>query len=886
MKSQDPRILKKADRLIEWFVRGELLEEIQGDLHQYYYDELEHLPSPKRVTLFWIQVLFFLRPFAVKKLEGTQKLNYYGMFKLNLKFGWRNLMKQKGFFAINIFGLAIGIATSLIITLFILDELSYDRSNENADRIARVVLRGTVQGEAINEAIAPPAVAKAFSEEIPEVEAGTRLRATEIPLISVGNQHFRESEFAYVDPNFFSVFTTQFIKGNSETALQQPNSMLITSSEAEKYFGDDDPIGKVLEFKEWGKQFKITGVIEEMLGNSHFHFDLLGSMKSDEQANDYDWLSSNFHSYVLINEEAQLSSVQEKIPGILKKYMGPQLQEAFGISMEQFEESGNKIGLYLQPLLDIHLYSDFSSQSEIEPGGNIDTLYIFSIIALFALVVSCINFINLSTAAASRRLKEVGLKKVLGSNKKQLIAQFLGESFMTTLGAMFIATFLIGLSLPFFNEISGKSFHFLDFISPKILVFYLAFGLLLGLLAGIYPAFILSSFQPIAALGNKVKRNGSGGLRSSLVTFQFAISTILIIGTIIVTQQMKYIQSKDLGYDKDGLIVIKSSNVLDNSAHKVFKEKLTRNALVEQASIANHLPAGPTNNSMDNVFLNEGTNDFRRSPVYIVDEDYIPTMGITLLAGSNFSSELGSQSRSVIVNETFASTYGLGENPVGKTIETTIDQQGERQKSTVIGLVKDFHFQSLHKKIEPLIIRKSESSGIIVRTKMTNVPNLLQDIEEIWHGFNTDEPFDYALLDELYNDTYIQEQSVGKLFQVFSTLTIFIATLGLFGLVTFTIARRTKEIGIRKSLGSTAGGIVSLISLDFLKLIIVALVVAFPLGYLSMNVWLQDFAYRIDIQWWVFLLAGAITLLISYATVALKALKAAQVNPVEVLKDE
>ena len=872
-------------RFFRWFCDPDYLEDIEGDLLERFEKRTEQ--NKRASWLLTLDVLRLFRPGIIKNFEGTQKLNYYGMFKHNLKFGWRNLMKQKGFFAINVFGLAIGISTCLMISLFIIDELNYDKFNENADRIARVVLKGEVQGEAINEAIAPAGVVPAFQEEFPEVQIGTRLKATEIPLVYNGKENFRESRFAYVDPNFFSVFTAQFLKGDPRTALDQPNTILITESEAAKYFGSKDPLGKTLEFKDWGKKFKITGVIADIPANSHFHFDLFGSMKSYDEASKSDWLKSDFHSYILLRDNAELETVQTKIPATLAKYMGPQLQDAFGISMEQFEESGNKIGLFLQPLLSIHLFSDFSSQSELQPGGNIDTLYIFGIIAVFALLISCVNFINLSTAAASRRMKEVGVKKVLGSGRRLLVTQFLTESFLTTVMAMLVSALIIGLSLRFFNEISGKSFLFRDFLKPNtILLYYGLFGLSISLLAGLYPAFVLSSSKPLWALAQKTQSGGNAYLRSSLVVFQFAVSTILVIGTIIVQQQMDFINEKEVGYDKEGLIVIHDTEALGQANQLIFKDKLLGNSLVENVSISNHLPAGPTNTSMDNVFLNEGSKDFRRSPVYNVDDSYIPTMGIEILAGRNFSKDFGSESNLVIINETFASTFGLGENPVGKTIETTLDQQGERKRSTVIGLVKDFHFQSLHRKIEPLMFRKRASSGVIVRAGMSNIPQILIQMEDLWKEFNADEPFNYALLDDLYKQTYVSEQNVGSLFKTFAALTIFVATLGLFGLVTFSIARRTKEIGIRKVLGSSISSIISLISWDFLKLIGIALIVAIPIGYFSMLTWLEDFAYRISISWWVFAAAGAITLLISWITVASKAWIAAIVNPIEVLKDE
>ena len=872
-------------RFFRWFCHPRLVKPIEGDLMEIYEERVQEMGIRAADKKFIKDVLLLFRKDIIKPATGGQKLNYYGMFKHNIKLGWRNVLKHKAFFGINISGLAIGIATCLVIMLYVFDELRYDQYNEKVDRIARIVLKGQVQGETIKEAVVPPPAAPTFHAELPQVEAATRLLERGIPLVNYQDKKFRESRFAYLDPNFFQVFTLPFIKGDPNTALSKPNSLVITESEATKYFGDEDPIGKMLEFKEWDQSFEITGIIEDVPSNSHFHFDLFGSMLGWENAQSPTWLEGSYSSYLLLKEGSSIAEVQNQIPAVLAKFLGPQLQDAMGISLEQFEESGNQIGLFLQPLADIHLYSDFSSASELEPGGDISSVYIFSAIALFALLVACFNFMNLSTAAASQRSKEVGIKKVLGSAKSQLLIQFLTESFISTFAAMLIAPLLILYSIDLFNEISGKSFFLKDFIQFDLIAGYILFGVVLSLLAGAYPAFVLSSFRPIDALKNKFVNVGGKGLRSSLVVFQFAISTLLIIGTVIVSQQMAFIQNKDIGYDKNGLVVIKDAWLLGDDQY-VFRDQLLSLASIENVTVSRYIPAGPSSNSMKTVHLTHYSEEFRRPPVYYIDDQYLSTLGIDLVQGRNFSDDYGSESSNVIVNETFAELFNLGENPIGQSIMTTISNDGDKLPLNVIGVIEDFHFKPLHKEIEPLILLSGSSSGLIIRTKDAEIPTLLVKMADMWDSLSEDEPFSYALLDDLYQETYLRESGVHTLLRVFAILTISVACLGLFGLVTFTTERRIKEIGIRKVLGSSVGGIITMLTFDFLKLVGISLLIAIPIGYYLMNLWLSDFAYRIDLPWWAFVLAALLTVLISWLTVSTKTLKAATSNPVDALKDE
>lgn len=798
------------------------------------------------------------------------------MFKNNLKTAWRNILKNKGVFSINIIGLALGIASCLIITLFVVDELSYDRYNENADEIVNVVFRGKVNGEEIKEGAIMAPVAETLKQEFPEVLDATRIRNIGTPKITVDNQSYREDSFAYVDANFFNVFTLPIIEGDGKNPLQELNTAVITRAQAEKYFGTEEPIGKLFHLEGQEQPFRVTGIIEKVPQNSHFHFDIFASMKGLDDAKSDSWFNGDFFTYLLLKEGSDYKNLEAKLPLLIEKHIGSQMQERMGLSYEEFSKE-NQLGLRIFPLTDIHLYSDNSAYSQLEQGGDIKNIYIFSAVALFMLLIACINFMNLSTATAAKRAKEVGIRKVLGSNKNQLRYQFLAESLIATLTAMVFAAILVFVSLPFYNQLSGKELQ-LDFLfQPTVLVLLVLLILLISLLAGGYPAFFLSSFKPISALKNKfIGGNNNKGIRSSLVVFQFVVSAGLILSTLVVNQQMEYIQNKDIGYERDQLLVIREAHLLGND-QGVFKNELLKNPKVASITQSAFAPAGNTYNNQ--TMISKDGQFLRRMPVYDIDENYIPTMGMQLVAGRNFSKEFGADSTNVIINETASKVLGLGKNPLGKEVTT-----GGGSK-TVVGVVKDFHFKSLHQPIDPLFMMYAPYGGLIIKAKSADMAGLIADANIVWNSFNTDETFGYTLLDESYRKTYLAEQKMGSILNIFALLTILVACLGLFGLVTFTAEQRFKEIGIRKVLGSSVSGIVGMLSKDFLRLVIISFFIAFPLGYYLMTKWLESFAYRIEIRWWLFVLAALVTLVIAFGTIGWKSFKAATMNPVNALKD-
>ncbi|HEX5025778.1 MAG TPA: ABC transporter permease [Agriterribacter sp.] len=803
------------------------------------------------------------------------------MLKHYFKTSWRNLRKNKLFSFINILGLSLGITTCFIIMMYVQDELSYDRFNKNADHIARIIFTADINGGKINESVLMPPVAATMKKDFPEVKDATRIMSFGSPRIKYKDKVFKDDKFAFVDPNFFNIFTLPMIKGNAQTALLQPNTVVLTKSTAAKYFGNDDALGKTLELGNDTTLYKVTGIIEDVPVNSHFHFDLFASMTGWKDATSDSWLSSSYYTYILLKPGADLQKIASRFPGMVEKYMGPQIQKGMGLSLEQFRTKGNTLGFVLQPLTSIHLYSDTSN--EFEPGGNATYVYIFAGVALFMLIVACINFINLSTAGASKRAKEVGVRKVAGSGRFQLIKQFLSESILITFFSLLIALVLLQLALPAFNSISGKQLT----IGIKPVLAFISLGLIVGLLAGVYPAFYLSSFKPIAVLKGKFTgSNRNFGLRSGLVIFQFVISVALIIGTVVVYEQMKFMQNKDLGYNKNQVITIPNSWALGTN-ERVFKQQMLEDPRVLHATMSWYKPTEP--NNYNNAMAYPAGNDklIISGVNYYVDEQYIPTLGMQMISGRNFSKNFPTDSSAIILNETAVKALGWNaETALDKTLIRQNSPRGDNFPFHVIGVVKNFNFKSLHETISPLYMTLQPEGGLIFKITSNDIPGLLAAMKTKWDSYHTEEPFTFSFMDDYFNKAYATEQKTATVLNIFSVLTIFVACLGLFGLATYTAEQRTKEIGIRKVLGATVTQVTQMLSKEFLKLVSIASLIAFPVAWWGMNKWLQNFAYRIDISWWVFAIAGIAALVIALITVSFQAIKAAVANPVEALRSE
>jgi putative ABC transport system permease protein len=811
------------------------------------------------------------------------------MLKNYFKIAWRNLVRNRVFSAINIAGLAIGLASCMLISLYVIDELSFDRFHEKANRIVRTTFKGTMQGGIINESHAMPPTAAALKADYPEVLEATRLRQGGWPLVFLNNKLYKDERLAFVDSNFFSVFTLPFIEGSPKTALLEPNTIVLSETTARKYFGKTDAIGKILHLKDWNKTLRVTGVMRDIPSNSHFRFDLLGSMTTLDEAKSTSWMTSEFFTYLVLPEGYDYKKLEAKLPATIDKYISPQLKQSMGVTMAEFRKQGNNLELRLQPLTDIHLHSDF--QYDLDANGDITYVYIFGAVAVMMLLIACINFMNLSTAGSSKRAREVGVRKVMGSEKSELVGQFLTESILLTSLAMVLAILLSVAALPLFNELSGKNLSLQWDAIPGLIPALIGFGLFVGVFAGSYPAFFLSSFKPISVLkggASVIKFSSSGksfNLRSGLVVFQFFMSIILIVGTTVVYQQLQFIRNKKLGYNKDQVIVIPAWSLGKNT--EAFRQEIVQDSRVARVSLSGYVPAGPSDNNNFTVNPDGKTDRMVKTLRYEIDYEYIPTLGMEMARGRNFSKEYGIDSTGVIINETAVRTFGWTPENAMDRIITRSDNEGKKATYRVIGVVKDFHFRSMHEQIGPLVMTLSKGWGwMMVKTRSGEVSGLLASMKKNWDSFHPDMPFSYTFLDERFNETYKAEQKTGQILGTFAGLTIFVACLGLFGLAAFTAEQRTKEIGVRKVLGASVAGIIALLSKDFLKLVIIALLIATPAAWWLMDRWLQEFAYKIDVTWWTFALAGALSALVALCTIAYQSVKAALMNPVESLRSE
>ncbi len=804
------------------------------------------------------------------------------------KIAWRNLVKHKTFSFINIFGLAIGLACFLLIALYVVDELSYDRYNEKADRIYRVNSDIIFGGSELKLGVCSDPMGATLKKDYPEVEQFTRIyNSNGSKQLKKGNDFITESAVAHVDSTFFEVFTCKVLEGKLAGALNEPHTVVITETMANKYFGKTSAVGETLQTGNWANNlFKVTAVIKDMPSNSHFNFGFLFSM--DNVDYDYgNYLSHNFHTYVLLREGTNPREFDKHFNEVIEKYIFPQATQIMQIkSMDEFEKAGNKLSYSLMPLTDIHLKSD--RFPELGPVGNILYVYIFGAVALFILILACINFINLSTANSGSRAREIGIRKVLGSEKKALVVQFLAESVLTSIFATLVALVLVWLCLGLFNEVSAKSLSILDLLKPISLLLLFLLAVASGLVAGSYPAFYIAAFQPVASLKGRLNPGSHKSyLRNTLVVFQFATAITLIIGTVVVYKQLSFIRNKNLGYQKDQVLIINDTYVMGNN-YEAFKKELASLKGVKSVAMSGFLPVSSSARS-DNTFSREAAmtsdNSFNMQN-WRIDYDYIPTLGMEVVQGRNFSRDFGTDSTAMIINETCAEMLGGG-NLVGRKLFTSSDGRKIDRSFTIIGVVKNFNFESLRQKVGPLnFVLGRANWTTALKVSAADMPNVIAGVEKTFKSMAAGKPFSYRFLDDAFEDMYRTEQRTGKLALAFAVLAIFIACLGLFGLATYIAQQRVKEIGVRKVLGATVFNIVKMLSSDFLKLVAVAAVISFPLAWLAMNRWLQDFAYRTTFNWWVFALAGCIGLMIALATVSFQAIKAALANPVESLRTE
>ncbi len=801
----------------------------------------------------------------------------------------RNLRKHKTFSFINIMGLAIGIAVCLLILLWVVDELSYDRWNDRYDRIYRVAGEVKFGGLHNTFAVAPAPMAAALAADFPEVEAAVRFRQQGSFLVKSKVQNFKEDQVIFADSTLFKVFSLKMLQGNPALALNAPQTVVISKSMAEKYFPSENPLGKILTLNN-DKRYNVTGVFADMPTNSHFKMDFFCSLSTLEESRDPGWLSFNFHTYYVLRKDADPAAFEAKLfPHLLKKYIDPQLVQMMGKSYAELEKGGTLVKFHLQPLGDIHLKSDMDV--ELAANGNIQYVWIFGLAALFVLLIAVVNFMNLSTARSTLRAREVGVRKVVGSQRSALIGQFLSESLVLTFFAVFLALLLSWVALPFFGQIAGKKLLF-PWVSLSFWLSVLGGGVLVGLLAGSYPALFLSGFQPISVLKGRFFDSGKGrNLRSGLIVFQFLIAIFLISASFVIRGQLGFIQNKKLGFSRDQVLVVNDAYALDKNLD-AFKKNLKNLPFVQNATVSGFLPI-ESNRSTGSVC---STPSLREETCQIiqqwdVDEDYVPTLGMEISKGRNFSAEMPGDSSNVILNEKAAKGFFGQEDPLGKILyfHGDVDAEGKLQQKTytVIGVVKDFHYESLRQNIETLCLKLERNAGnISIKLSNTDLPAALSSVEQEWKKVAAGAPFSWQFMDERFDEMYRAELRIGRIFNIFTILSLLVACLGLLGLAAFTAERRTKEIGIRKVLGASTQSIIGLLSKEIVRLIMAAAVIAIPIAWWSAAQWLHNFAYHIPVPWWGFLLAGALAVLVALVTVTLQSMRSARMEPVKSLRSE
>lgn len=806
------------------------------------------------------------------------------MLQNYIKIAWRNLRKHKFYSFLNIFGLALGLASCLLITLYVVDELSYDKSFDHAERIYRVNSDIRFGGADMKLAVAPDPLAFIMKKDYPQLEAATRLRDKGSFLVRRTNSvnNLKEDQVVFADSTFFEVFSQPLLAGNVSNVLSQPNTMVISERDAVKYFGKENPVGKslVLDDKE---TYTVTGVMQNMPAHSHFsNLNMLISMSSLSESREDNWGSHNFNTYFLLRKGTDPQKFEKNFDTIIKNYTGKWVQKIMGASLDQILKSGSYIHYTLIPLTDIHLKSE--RQAEISANGNIQYVYIFAVVAIFLLVIACVNFMNLATARSSNRAKEVGVRKALGSERSSLISQFLTEAVLLSFIALSLALIIAYLTLPIFNNLANKEIEF-PFGSVWFWGICIFTGAFVGVLAGSYPAFFLSAFKPLKVLKNAVATEGKGGyLRNSLVVFQFMISVMLIVGTGVIFRQLNYIQTKTLGFDKDKVLIINDAYVLDKQVN-AFKNEILQLPDVQNGTITSYLPT-PSSRS-DHTFFPVGQMQQDKAinmQFWSVDNDFVSTLDLKMKSGRAFNKDFPSDSTGIIINESAAKILGYAD-PVGKKIFS----QNEKDKKdyTIIGVVKNFHFESLRKNIGALSLTLHPSSETMaVRLKGNDVVQTIKQIERVWKSMAPGQPFSYRFMDEDFDNVYRSEQRVGQIFITFAIISIIIGCLGLFGLSAYTAERRTKEIGVRKVLGASVSNIVGLLSRDFIKLVLLAILIGSPIAWYGMNTWLSEFAYHIDMTWWMFAGAGVLAILIALLTVSFQSIKAALMNPVKSLRSE
>lgn len=801
------------------------------------------------------------------------------MLKNYFKVVLRNMRKQSFYSAINLFGLAAGVTSCLLILLYVVDELSYDKFHYDADQLYSIGLHGKIAGQEIYTASSSPPLSAAMVAEIPGVEQATRVSPRNNVVFKYDDKVFSENKVLYVDSNFFQFFSFKLLQGDPKTALIEPNSIVLTEDLAKKYF-TADAVGKLMIIGNDNQTYKVTGVAANPPSNSHFGFNALRSTSSDKPQFENDiWLNNSLYTYFRKTPQTTVASIDEKLTEFVRKYTAPQIEQFLGANFEQFLAQGNQYSYLAYPTLDTHLYSEWNDS--IEANSDIAYVYIFSAVGLFILMIACINFMNLSTARSAGRAKEVGLRKTLGSYRSQMITQFMAESTIYGFIAVVIAVAATYLLLPQFNLLSGKQLTFDVIQSPEFILG--AFGLIIviGVMAGSYPAFYMTSFSAVEVLKGKVRAGlKSKGIRSGLVVFQFALSIVLIISTTIVYQQINFLQNRNMGLDKHNVLALSNTRNLGTN-QQAFKNEVLKLTGIETASFTNNVFPGVNNTT---AFRAAVSGQDHIMGTYYADFDHLDVMKFELVSGRYFSRDFPADSTAVILNEAAVRELGW-ESPIGEEL-IFFNGPAQELRLKVIGVVKDFNFESYKAQVRPMAIQLSQSSNNLLVRYSGKAETAVSDIEKLWKQYASGSPFEYVFLDQNFDQLFREEQRLSMLFSVFTGLAIFIACLGLFALASFTAEQRTKEIGIRKAMGASVMSITSLLSREFTTLVIVAILLAIIPSYYLLTQWLNQFAYHIDISIWVFVVSGVAALFIAWLTVIFQAMKAGMAKPVDSLRYE
>jgi putative ABC transport system permease protein len=806
------------------------------------------------------------------------------MFKNLIKHSISSFKRQRSYIIINILGLSIGIACSLLIAIYVINEAGYDKFNTKRARIYRTILNGKIGGQEITVASSPAIMGSTLLKEFPEIEDYLRMNGNGPTVIEYNDQTFTEDHLVEVDSSFFNFFSVPVLKGDPKGLLNAPHKAVLSVSTAKKIFGNENPIDKPIKIGSDTTRYIVSGVMADVPRNSHFEANILTSFMTNPRSKNPEWMSNSFNTYLLLKPNSSYKTVDAKFPELMLKYVGPEIQQYMGITLTDFLAQGNKYRFYLQNLSDIHL--DISIQQDFKASVDPKYLKIFGSIAILIVLIAAINFMNLSTAQATRRAKEVGIKKVAGSTRGMLVAQFLSESFILSFVALLFALVFIKLSLPFFNKLLGASLSLSLFSAWYTIPLLILFSIFVGFLAGSYPALFLSSFNPYEVLKGNVKNSMQNGrLRRVLVVFQFAVSILLIVGTMIMYRQIKYMLNRDVGFNKEQLIVINRAEALGKKM-KSFKETVKNIPGVVNISSSTAIP-GRTNNN--NGYMMEGRKDetFLMATSW-VDYDFLDTYGMTLASGRSFKESFTSDKDACIINESAQKDFNIADIDKARFMEPR--DSGKINYLPIIGVVKNFNYESLRNPIKPYILKFQNDymlwGYITVRLSAQNYSKTITAIEDKWKEFVSNNPLQYYFLDADFEEMYKQEKQNAQMAVVFSILAIFIAALGLFGLTSFTVEQRTKEIGVRKAMGSSVTAIYIVISREVVILVSVSALIAWPLVYYWAGKWLQNFYYKINLGFFTLAIGLAIALGIAVLTISYRILRAARVNPAQSLKYE